>query len=72
MNLLIFKTDIENKEKVETIKPFLNNHSNIIKWTIDLDDIDNVLKVKFKKDLTENDIIKTINTQGFYCDVLDY
>lgn len=72
MNLLIFKTDIENKEKVETIKPFLNNHSNIIKWTIDLDDIDNVLKVKFKKDLTENDIIKAINTQGFYCDVLDY
>lgn len=72
MNLLIFRTDIETKEKVETVKPFLNNHSNIVKWSIDLEDIDKVLKVKFTEDLSEKDVIKEISTHGFNCDVLDY
>lgn len=72
MNLSIFRTDIKTEEKVETIKPFLNSHSNIIKWSIDLEDIDNVLKVNFTEDLSEKDMINEIKTQGFYCDVLDY
>lgn len=72
MNLLIFKTNIETEEKVVTIKPFLNNHSNIIKWSIDLEDIDNVLRVKSTKSLSENDLINAIRIKGFYCDILDY
>lgn len=72
MNLFIFRTDIKTKKKVESIKPFLNSHSNIIKWSIDLEDIDNVLKVKFTENLSEHELISAIKTRGFYCDVLDY
>ncbi|OEJ99331.1 hypothetical protein A8C32_09195 [Flavivirga aquatica] len=67
MNLLIFRTDIKTKKKVKIIKPLFNNHSSIIKWSIDIEDIDNVLKIEATKNLNENDIINLIRTKGFYC-----
>jgi len=69
--LFILKTDIKTKKKVKAIRPFLNNHSGIIKWTIDIEDIDNVLKIEASDYLTEHDIIDKIKAQGFYCDALE-
>ena len=67
MNLFIFRTDIKTKKKVESIKPFLNSHSNIIKWSIDLEDIDNVLRIEAHDNLHEDDIINLMTHQGYYC-----
>lgn len=70
MKLLIFKTDIESQEKIEAVKPLFKNHTSIVDWSIDLEDIDNVLWIKATEPLAESDVINLIKVKGFYCDVL--
>jgi hypothetical protein len=65
MELLIFQTDIKSKNKVKSIKPLLNNHSDIIKWSIDLEDIDNVLRIEATANLLEEEVIDLIKDHGF-------
>ena len=71
MNLLIFRTDIKTKKKLKAIKPLFNNHPVITDWSIDLEDIDNVLRIQVQGDLEEEDIIHLVRMSGFYCEVLD-
>ncbi|MBG6130257.1 hypothetical protein IWQ47_001660 [Aquimarina sp. EL_43] len=70
MELLIFRTDIKSKKKVRSLKPVLNNHSDIIKWSIDLEDIDNVLRIEATTNLSEGDVIDLVEIQGFYIKTL--
>jgi len=70
MNILIFKTDIKTPHKIKVLMPILNNHANIVTWSVDTEDIDNVLRVEASGDLSENDIILLIKNQGLYCEAL--
>ncbi len=70
MNVLIFKTDIETKKKEKEVIPIFNNNETITKWTIDKEDIDNVLRIVSPGKLTEKDIINLMNSKGFYCEIL--
>ncbi|WP_438425707.1 hypothetical protein [Aquimarina macrocephali] len=70
MELLIFRTDIKSKKKVKSLKPVLNNHSDIIKWSIDLEDIDNVLRIEATTNLSEVDVIDLVQVQGFFIKTL--
>ncbi len=71
MKLLIFRTDIKTKKKIKAIKKLFNNHSSIINWSIDIEDIDNVLRIEANENLNEKDVINLINIEGFYCTLLD-
>jgi len=70
MNLLIFRTDIKTKKKVKAMRPLFNLHPAIADWSIDIADVDNVLRIEAQDDLNEKDIIHLVKTYGFYCDVL--
>lgn len=70
MELLIFKTDIKTKKKMNIIQPVFNQVSLIRDWTIDIEDIDNVLRIEGENGLTEEKIIELINTCGFNCETL--
>lgn len=70
MKLLLFRTDIKTKKKVKTIKSLFNNLSTITKWSIDIEDIDNVLRIETIDDLNEKDIITLLKTCGFYGEAL--
>lgn len=70
MAILVFRTDIKSKKKVKTVKPIFNKHDDILEWTIDLDDIDNVLRIEANKSLQERTIIGLVREQGFYIEVL--
>ncbi|MDO5970460.1 hypothetical protein Q4Q35_11650 [Flavivirga aquimarina] len=70
MNLLLFQTDIKSKKKVKSIKPVLNKHSDILKWSIDLEDIDNVLRIEATNNITESDVINMVRIHGFYIKIL--
>lgn len=70
MKLLIFRTDIKTKKKVKSLKPLFKEQATINKWTVDTEDIDNVLRIEAAENLTENDIIYLLNNQGFYCEPL--
>lgn len=70
MQVLVFKTDIRSKKKVEVVKPILNNHPSIYGWSVDTQDIDNVLRIEASARLKETDIIKMVEPCGFLCEVL--
>lgn len=70
MELLIFQTDIASKKKMKPLEPIFNNHPNIIKWSIDMEDIDNVLRIEASENLLEKDIINLVKTKGYYIEVL--
>jgi len=70
MNILIFRTNIKTKKKVKAVKPLFNHHPVITAWSIDIEDIDNVLRIEAQDGLTEKDIIYLIKTHGFHCEVL--
>lgn len=66
MEILIFRTDIKSKKSVKSLKSTFNNHSDIIKWSIDLEDIDNVLRIEVTKNLLEENVIDLVKVKGFY------
>ena len=70
MELLIFQTDIKSKKKVKSLKPVLNHHRDIINWSIDLEDIDNVLRIEATSNLLEEEVIDLLKVNGFYIKAL--
>lgn len=68
--LLIFRTDIKTKKKVKAVQSLFNKNANILDWSVDLEDIDNVLWIKATEQLVESDVINLIKPEGFYCDAL--
>ena len=70
MNVLVFKTDIKTKKREKEVMPIFNNKETITKWTIDKEDIDNVLRIVSPGNLTEEDIINLMKSHGFNCEIL--
>ncbi|NMH86270.1 hypothetical protein [Flavivirga algicola] len=70
MHLLIFETNIKSEEKVKSIQSTFSKHNDILKWSIDLEDVDNVLKIEATDNITETDIINIVKTHGFYIEAL--
>ena len=77
-SFLIFKTDLKTKKRIELIQPLLQTSVHIESWTVDTDDIDNVLRIKTQHITGENDIIHLENNiisllkqRGIYCAVLE-
>lgn len=70
MNVLIFKTDIATRKKVREISTILNNLQTVRRWTVDMEDIDNVLRIEASGPLQEHDIVELIKPLGFHCEDL--
>lgn len=65
MEILIFQTDIASEEKVAHLETVFNNHADIINWSVDLEDIDNVLRIEANSSLTENTVIEMVKKHNF-------
>jgi len=70
MNVLVFKTDIKTAERLQAVSPLLNNHPTVTGWSIDTEDIDNVLRIEHSGLLNETDVIQLMSTYGFTCQLL--
>ncbi|GGD25396.1 hypothetical protein [Hyunsoonleella pacifica] len=68
--LFILRTNIETKQSIKQVKSIFDGNADIIKWSVDIEDIDNVLKIEATTNLSETDIINQLKTQGIFCDVL--
>ncbi|MDP2540113.1 MULTISPECIES: methyltransferase type 11 [Tenacibaculum] len=67
MKLFIYGTDIDTKKKEESIRQLFNQDNNIINVSIDLEDVDNVLRIEATDITTEADIINKVKEKGFNC-----
>ncbi|TGV04071.1 hypothetical protein [Flavivirga rizhaonensis] len=67
MNILVFKTDIDNTHKLASINNFFAQIPEINHWSVDMEDIDNVLRVETSGDILESNIIDLLNKIDVYC-----
>lgn len=65
----IFKTNIQLITPNCVINQILTNHSDIQEWSIDLEDVDAVLRI-VSETLKADEIIKLINATGYECQEL--
>ncbi len=70
MEIFIFKTDIKTNKKINIVKPLFNNISSIQDWSVDTEDIDNVLRIEGNHGIDENKIMQMVKTKGFSCEIL--
>ncbi len=67
----VFKTNITTKAEANVIKTLLNSSLKIKNFSIDLEDVDKVLRIEAHQDLKDNEIIKQVTSKGFICEGLD-
>lgn len=70
MQVLVFKTNINDMERLRHVRPMFVNHPKVKEWSVDLEDCDHVLRVVAKPSLQEGSIIYLINACGYYCETL--
>ena len=69
-NILIFKTNIRTEFDKLRIKNVLDASLKVLKWNIDMDDVDRVLRI-VSDSLTPDQIISVMDYVGFECAELE-
>lgn len=70
MKLLIFKTNIGSRLKANKLNSIFAYSPKILEWSIDMEDIDNVLRVEADDRSSEHEIIEMVSTCGLQCETL--
>ncbi|MEO6539186.1 MAG: hypothetical protein ABIT07_01970 [Ferruginibacter sp.] len=69
MEVLVFKTNLTDHNRINEVESTLDLHPYIVKWNVDLNDCDNVLRIVSNK-VTAEEIEKLLWTAGYYCEEL--
>jgi len=70
MEVLVFKTNIESMKKVKRLEEILNEHKSILNWSVDRNDIDNLLRIESINNLSESEVNGIIHQHGLYSEAL--
>ena len=68
--ILVLKTSLTARSEVEKIGILLNALPQIVKWDIDLDDCDKVLRIESSNGLTEADVAEVLRKKGYEAEKL--
>jgi cell fate (sporulation/competence/biofilm development) regulator YmcA (YheA/YmcA/DUF963 family) len=69
MEVLVFKTNLTDHKRINEVESSLNLHPNILKWNVDLNDCDNVLRIVSNK-VSPTEIESMLWNAGYYCEEL--
>ncbi len=72
MNILIFKTNINSTVKLNYVKYLFSRNPQIKQWSLDQEDIDNVLRIESAPNIIESDIINLLSKVNIVCEDLNY
>jgi len=71
MEILVFKTNVTSKKKVNMLAPLLTSFPTIRQWNFDLQDSDKVLRIE-STELNPDSVASLLLSAGFDCRELDY
>lgn len=71
MNVIILRTDIQSNRNVSHLRSLFNNHKGIFRWSVDTEDVDNVLRVEAEDTVEEGEIIEMLHSYGYEGEDLD-
>lgn len=69
ITILVFKTNLSDVKRVNDVESLLKLQPHIIKWNVDLDDCDNVLRI-VSRNITGAEIENILLSAGWYCEEL--
>jgi len=69
MNVFVYRTDIISEYDLEAIDDLLSSHGTIIRWNVDRDDVDKVLRIESTADNSE-ELLQTVTGAGYFCEEL--
>lgn len=64
-SFIILKTNIKSETMIQELIPIFDNHKGINSWSIDLEDVDKVLRIEANKELKQNDVLRIISRHGY-------
>ena len=67
--VLIFATSIESEQDVLRVAPFLNGDNAILRWNVDREDVDHILRIESDGRDAEY-FIRLVSAAGFACEEL--
>jgi len=70
MDILVFKTNVEDVKQIKKLSPHLRNIHGVIKWNIDLHDCDKVLRIE-SEGLSPHSIETLLISAGYFCKELE-
>lgn len=70
MSIFIFKTNVSSEQELNKVTTILNNNPKIIKWNIDTEDIDKVLRIEATTTKQDEVITLSLTETGFKCEEL--
>jgi len=70
MDILVFKTNVEDKKQVRKLFPVLRTMQGITRWNVDLHDIDKVLRIEAVS-LSPRSIETVLQQAGYFCKELE-
>lgn len=68
-NILVFKTNLENKKQLREVQTALNGVEGINSWNTDLEDCDRILRV-VSYGVHPERVIQQMRTLGYKCEEL--
>jgi len=69
MDILIFKTNLNNPTLINQAKPVIQNMQGIQRWNVDMHDCDNVLRIE-ATELSPRSVENILKNAGYYCEEL--
>lgn len=72
MEVLVLATNVNCACGVEKIGSSLNEHQKIIRWSVDLEDCDKVVRIEALDGFAERDAIALIQAEGFIGKEFEY
>ena len=69
MQILVFKTNIRYKKHVTMVEPHLNRTKGILRWNVDLDDKDKILRIE-AGNLHPQAVEAAVKDAGYFCEEL--
>ena len=70
MDILVFKTNIVDKNQIPLIEKWLSRLSGIMKWNIDWHDKDRILRIESNR-LQPEEVEMVLQRAGYYCEELE-
>jgi hypothetical protein len=71
MNVIIFKTSVQDKDDLDCLRPELDAFLGAKNWTFDLEDVDKILRV-VSPVLCTVEVEQLLLEQGFLCIEMPY
>jgi hypothetical protein len=69
MEILVFKTNLSNPQRISDIESSLDIHPHILRWNVDLHDRDHILRI-VSRNIEASEVEALVLSAGYYCEEL--